>query len=290
MAAGEDQAQRVVADLLAFVPARGTVGNGLDAIGDVALERLEAGASPDAVDRLEAAGRDQPRHRIRGNAVARPLLDGGLERVLHRLFGEIEVAEQADQGRQDLARVAPVERGHDRADLRRRRPRSRRSWRLDRSASRSDAGAQHANEGDRAGEEDERGPERIRDADQADRGVGAAGARLEHVGQEAVELGRVDDLVGEREVARGRARGDEVLPERGGDAGEREQQAEPGRDPAAGRVRARPGRAGRRGRWRERSAAAARTRGTAPSRTRAARPARRRPRRTRAGRRRRTGP
>ncbi len=112
VAAREDQAQRVVGDLLAFVPARGAVGNRFDSRRDVAVDRLEAGAAADAVDRLEAAGGDQPRHRVGGNAVARPLLDRGLERVLHRLFGEVEVAEQADQRRQHLARVAP-EQGRD---------------------------------------------------------------------------------------------------------------------------------------------------------------------------------
>ena len=80
--------------------------------GDVAVDRVEAGAPADAVDRLEAARGDEPRHRVGGDAVARPLLDGGPERVLHRLFGEVEVAEQADQRRQHLARIAP-EQGRD---------------------------------------------------------------------------------------------------------------------------------------------------------------------------------
>ncbi len=185
MAAGEDQAQRVVADLLAFVPARAAVGDGRDPIGDVAFERIEAGAPPDAVDRLEAPGRDQPWHRIRGNAVARPLLDGGLERVLHRLFGEIEIAEQADQRREDLARVAAIERRHRGADARIRACVRVRLAHGDPIVSpSSDAGAQDAPQGDRADEKDDRGPERIRDAEQADGGVGAAGAGLEDVGQE----------------------------------------------------------------------------------------------------------
>ena len=62
------------------------------------------------VDRLEAAGRDEPGARIGGHAVARPLLERGGEGVVQRLLGEVEVAEQADQGGEDAARVGAVDR------------------------------------------------------------------------------------------------------------------------------------------------------------------------------------
>ena len=56
----------------------------------------------------------EPRARILGHAVARPALDGGHERIVHRLLGAIEVAEQANQRREDTPRLGAVD-GLDRA-------------------------------------------------------------------------------------------------------------------------------------------------------------------------------
>ena len=57
---------------------------------------------------------DQPGAGVVGRAFARPALGGDRERLLGGLLGEVEVAEEADQGREDapplvaedLARVA----------------------------------------------------------------------------------------------------------------------------------------------------------------------------------------
>ena len=53
----------------------------------ISLERrIEARAPAHPVDRLETSGRDEPRPRVGWQTVARPLLDGGRKRVVHRLF------------------------------------------------------------------------------------------------------------------------------------------------------------------------------------------------------------
>ena len=57
----------------------------------------------DPVDRTVAAGRDQPRHRIGRDAVARPPRGRDRERLLGGLLGEVEIAEEADQGREHPA-------------------------------------------------------------------------------------------------------------------------------------------------------------------------------------------
>ena len=44
---------------------------------------------------------------LSGSAVARPALERDHERVLDRLLGEVEVAEDADQGRDRPSRLAP---------------------------------------------------------------------------------------------------------------------------------------------------------------------------------------
>ena len=65
--------------------------------------------APQRVDRLEAAGRDEPRARIRRDAVARPLLERRGERVVQRLLGEIEVAEEADERGEHAPRLGAVD-------------------------------------------------------------------------------------------------------------------------------------------------------------------------------------
>src|SRR4029453_11946795 len=51
------------------------------------------------VDRAVPGGGRDPRSRVRGHTALRPDLEGRDEGVLHRLLGEIEVAEDTDQRR-----------------------------------------------------------------------------------------------------------------------------------------------------------------------------------------------
>src|SRR6185437_6559612 len=68
------------------------------------LGLLLAGAiAADAVDRPVAAGGHQPCPRVGRHPVARPALGGDREGVLRGLLGEVEVAEEANEGRQDAA-------------------------------------------------------------------------------------------------------------------------------------------------------------------------------------------
>ena len=101
MAAGEDQPQHVVLQDAVFrlvlrKPfADAVIGQelGLDllALGE------KAHVPAQAVDRLVAADIDQPGARICRDAFARPLRKRRREGILHGVFGELEIAEQADQ-------------------------------------------------------------------------------------------------------------------------------------------------------------------------------------------------
>src|SRR5882762_9511063 len=75
--------------------------------------RVGPRAPPDRVDGLETSRGHEPRSGIGRHAVARPLLERGPERVVQRLLGAIEVAEQADQRGQDAARLGAVDRVHE---------------------------------------------------------------------------------------------------------------------------------------------------------------------------------
>jgi len=109
MTAREDQPQPVVFHTIIV-----QVGGGrhavAQALGDGHERSIEPGAPPQLVDRLEAARRDQPRARIAGHALGRPALHRRREGFLQRLLGEIEIAEQADQRREDPARLGAVDR------------------------------------------------------------------------------------------------------------------------------------------------------------------------------------
>ena len=105
MAAGEDQAQAVVLDRLGL---RRLLGG--DRLDLAVVERVVARAPPDAVDRLEAPGGDEPCARIVRNAFGGPLLERGAEGVMQRFFRDLEIAEQAHECGENAPRFGAVER------------------------------------------------------------------------------------------------------------------------------------------------------------------------------------
>ena len=95
VAAGEDE-------LEPFVWNRGllVVRKRLGAGQQLHLGR-EGPLSPDAVDGAVARHGDEPAGRVGRHAVARPAFDRDGERILKGVLGEVEIAEDADQGRED---------------------------------------------------------------------------------------------------------------------------------------------------------------------------------------------
>ncbi len=137
MAAGKNQPQPVV--LQAFV----LIGRACRASRvplrfemprQIVLRRIKPRAPPQRIDRLESRRRNQPRPRILRNARLRPSLQRNRKRFMHRLFGQIEIAQQTHQGRQHPPRLRPVkcldrrtnlfrrQRRHPRQTNKRRRP------------------------------------------------------------------------------------------------------------------------------------------------------------------------
>ena len=106
VAAGEDQLEPFVGDhgLLVFGVGWGQL---LEPAEELRLA-CERSLAPDAIDRAVACGRDDPRAGIRGRAVARPPLQGRRERILYRVLGEIEVAEDAGEDGDAAGTLVPV--------------------------------------------------------------------------------------------------------------------------------------------------------------------------------------
>jgi len=98
MTAGEDQLEALVADRrvvhLFLRGCRHVEQSGL---------RGERAIAADAVDRAVAPRRHQPRARICRRPLAGPALGGDRKRFLRGFLGEVEVAEEADQRREDAA-------------------------------------------------------------------------------------------------------------------------------------------------------------------------------------------
>ena len=96
--AGEDQPHEVVREGL--LREAGCRDRRLAEVGDLGLLRGQVLLAAQAVDRLVPRRGDQPRARVPRHAAGRPLLERGGERFLQRLLGDVEVTEEADQGRE----------------------------------------------------------------------------------------------------------------------------------------------------------------------------------------------
>ena len=88
MTAGEDQPEPVVVDGALRLRWRVVGQHQSLPVFVVALV-----LAPDPVDRFVISGGREPRAGVGRDAVGRPSLDGGRERLGRRLFGNIEVAE-----------------------------------------------------------------------------------------------------------------------------------------------------------------------------------------------------
>jgi hypothetical protein len=115
-----DRERRVTAgedELQALVGKRRGVHRHLSTIarGEQAHLGGEGPVAADAIRGPVPGRRHQPGARVAGDAVARPSVGGHGERVLGGFLGEVEVAEEADQGGQDAAPFLAedlVERGY----------------------------------------------------------------------------------------------------------------------------------------------------------------------------------
>ena len=92
VAAGEDQAQAVVLQMLAIPDL--ALGERFGAV----LQGLEARLTAQLIDSFEAPSGDQPSAWIGRHALNRPLLQSGTKGLMQGLFGQVEIAEQANQG------------------------------------------------------------------------------------------------------------------------------------------------------------------------------------------------
>ena len=94
--------------MLSSFEGRGVAGLGFELLRDSRLRRIKPRAPPHRVDGFEPARRNEPRAGIGRHAIPRPLLERGTERIVQRILGQLEVAEQPDQGRKDPPRLRAI--------------------------------------------------------------------------------------------------------------------------------------------------------------------------------------
>src|SRR5207253_3064658 len=108
VAACEDETKAIVFDGV-VVGIGGGSGLIVNAFGHLGKGGIVARPAADGVDAFEAAGGNEPGARVRGDAIARPLLGGRCERIVKSFFGQVEVAEQADERGEDAAGFGAVD-------------------------------------------------------------------------------------------------------------------------------------------------------------------------------------
>jgi hypothetical protein len=108
MAAGEDETQPVVFDVFVIF-LDGVVGVAVELAGQFAQGGVEAGTAAEGVYGFESAGGDEPGAGVIGDAAAGPLFDGGPEGVVEGVFGQVEIAQDADEGGEDAAGFEAVD-------------------------------------------------------------------------------------------------------------------------------------------------------------------------------------
>ena len=109
MATGEDQLEPLVRE-------GGGVHVDLGCLGHLEQARLggQRAIAADAVDRPVPCSGDQPDTGVGRRAVARPPLGGDREGLLRGFLGEVEVAEEADQGSEDASPLVAEDLVEDR--------------------------------------------------------------------------------------------------------------------------------------------------------------------------------
>ena len=107
MTAREDQPQPVIGDQALLVRRRMLLGVQARQLGEAVCPVRQRARAAQPVDRPPSRGGRDPRARVRRDPVARPRRHGGGEGVLHRVLGELEVADVADQGREDRRALLP---------------------------------------------------------------------------------------------------------------------------------------------------------------------------------------
>src|SRR5271168_842303 len=108
MAAGKNQAQPIILKALRFIGAFRRTRLGFEVSHQLFLRSIKSRPSPQSINGFESRGRNQPGSRVAGHSTFRPRAQRSSKGFVHRLLGQIEITEEADQSRQDSSRIHAI--------------------------------------------------------------------------------------------------------------------------------------------------------------------------------------
>src|SRR5258707_13144836 len=113
MTAGKNQAQPVVfkAIILKAVLCIGASRRTplrFEISHELGLRRIKSCPSTQSINGYESGRRNEPRPRVAGYSTPRPQAQRSRKGLVHRLFGKIKIAEQADQSCQDSSGIHAI--------------------------------------------------------------------------------------------------------------------------------------------------------------------------------------
>src|SRR5580692_12432690 len=110
MTAGKDQAQPVIFKAVLFSgtgPFR-RIRLRFEMAHELVLRCIKSCPSTQSINGFESGCRNQPWSRAAGYSTRRPQAQRSRKGFVHRLLGKINIAEQADQRRQDSSRIHAI--------------------------------------------------------------------------------------------------------------------------------------------------------------------------------------
>src|SRR5882757_9840082 len=110
MTAGKNQAQPIILKAVLFIGTFRRTPLRFEISHELVLRRIKSCPSTQSINGFESGRRNQPWSRVAGYSTPRPQAQRSRKGLVHRLFGKIKIAEQADQSCQDPPRIHAIKR------------------------------------------------------------------------------------------------------------------------------------------------------------------------------------
>jgi hypothetical protein len=117
MTAGKNQSQPIILKAILLTGTFRRTPLRFEIAHELVLRRIESCPSTQSINGFESGGRNQPWSRVAGYSTPRPHAQRSRKGLVHGLFGDIEISEQARQRSKNPARFGPVKRLYGSAEL-----------------------------------------------------------------------------------------------------------------------------------------------------------------------------
>src|SRR5439155_14677131 len=108
MTAGKNQAQPIILKAVLFIGPFRRTSLPFEISHELVLRRIKSRPSTQSINGSESGRRNQPWPRVIGYSTTGPRAQRSRKGFVHRLLGQIKIAEQADQSCQDSSRIHAI--------------------------------------------------------------------------------------------------------------------------------------------------------------------------------------